>query len=375
MKIIEGFLSKHKERVVGLDILRTFAIMLVVYEHGLNLLPERFHDTLTKDNVLNIDGVSVFFVLSGFLIGGILLRIIDTTSFTSRDMFNFWVRRWFRTIPNYLFVLLAIVLYRLIFIGDLGLFNVKYLFFAQNFLSPHPDFFPEAWSLAVEEWFYLLFPLVFFVLYKIIRTKKTAILIAIGIFLTVPLLIRIIKYEMGIGVDLFDLHFRKIALLRLDSLMYGIIGAYLVSRYPGFWKKSRVGFTIAGFLLILLLDTKWVSGQNFYGPVSFNIESIATFCFLPALSLLKTTRFRWMNAFFIFISIISYSMYLLNLTPVQRYLIPITNNILGTTDLSMESVYGMNYLLFWIYTILGSYLLYRFFEHPFTNLRDKIRVK
>ena len=104
MKILSNFLEKHHDRVVGLDILRSIAILLVVYYHGRFILPPHFRSLYDNIQILNIDGVSIFFVLSGFLIGGILLKIINKTDFKKVDLINFWIRRWFRTIPNYYFI-------------------------------------------------------------------------------------------------------------------------------------------------------------------------------------------------------------------------------------------------------------------------------
>lgn len=372
MKIFERFLNKHQERIVGLDILRSIAILIVVYGHGMYLFPEKFHSKYLSINFLNIDGVSIFFVLSGFLIGGILLRIISRTNFTKRDLLNFWVRRWFRTIPNYLIVLIGILAYRLIIFKDFGDFNLRYIFFSQNFSSPHPDFFPEAWSLTIEEWFYLLFPLSCYGFHKIIKNKAKSILISALIFLFIPLTIRIIKYECGIGIEDFDLEFRKIMILRLDSLMYGVIAAYLSFKKPEFWSKYKYYFLITGIFFIILLFINPLNWKNFYRPLYFNIESITTFCFIPFLSSLKSTRIKALDVFFVFISIISYSMYLLNLTPVG-HLIPIINSITGRKDLPIEEVFVSNYIIYWSATIIGSYLLYRIYENPMTKLRDKIK--
>ncbi len=84
MKFVNNFLKENQSRVLGLDIMRSIAILLVVYGHGVFMLPKsfKFYYLLPMPY---IDGVSVFFVLSGFLIGGILLKIIRTSNFTPKD--------------------------------------------------------------------------------------------------------------------------------------------------------------------------------------------------------------------------------------------------------------------------------------------------
>ena len=303
MKALEPFLQKHRERIVGLDILRCVAILAVVYSHGANLIPRNARDTYEQFNIVKIDGVSIFFVLSGFLIGGILLKTITRTDFTNKDLLNFWVRRWFRTIPNYLLVLVGLLSYSMLVIkSDRASF--RYFFFLQNFSSPQSEFFPESWSLCVEEWFYLFFPALCFLLNSSLKKKSKAVLIAALLFLIFPLVIRIFKFESG--VPDFDTGIRKVMILRLDSLMYGVIAAYLAFKQPAFWLRYKKAFFLAGIVLVVLFYFNPLSWTTAYPPLLFNIESIITFCFLPILSTYRTTRVRSMDAAFIFISIISY---------------------------------------------------------------------
>ncbi len=363
---------KYASRVIGLDILRTIAILLVVYLHGGLLLPEYLQNGYWK--FYFIDGVSIFFVLSGFLIGGILLRIIDTTNFTKKDLLNFWIRRWFRTIPNYMIILMGLLLYRILIFNDLQDFSFKYFFFIQNFSSRHPFFFSEAWSLGIEEWFYLLFPLTCYFLNKLLANKRYSILYSAIIFLIIPLILRIIKFELKIGVNDFDEEFRKITIFRLDSLMYGIVGAYLYFFKTRLWSKYKYILLITGVILLILINLNlsfaWI---HWYMPLFFNVESIAILLLMPYFSELKTTRIKYLDLFFVFVSTISYSMYLLNLSIVSGILLPITNNSMGYRGLPREDVFVHNYFLFWLYTIIGSYLLYYIYENRMTKLREKIK--
>ena len=164
-------LLSGKDRVIGLDILRSIAILLVMFEHGNSLLPYQLTKYFTLPRP-SIDGGSIFFVLSGFLIGGILLKIINTSDYTKKDILNFWIRRWMRTIPAYYFVLLILVLFQFLFTKDIGHFDFRYFIFSQNLYQPHPLFFPEAWSLSIEEWFYLLFPILTYLLFSSLKNKK-----------------------------------------------------------------------------------------------------------------------------------------------------------------------------------------------------------
>ena len=83
----------NSSRIYGLDILRAMAILFVVIGHGQYLLPRKFN---TFHSIFVFDGVSIFFVLSGFLIGGILIKIIENKEANTSTLIDFWKRRWFR---------------------------------------------------------------------------------------------------------------------------------------------------------------------------------------------------------------------------------------------------------------------------------------
>jgi peptidoglycan/LPS O-acetylase OafA/YrhL len=135
----------HPDRIYGLDILRALAILFVVAGHGEHLIPEARYKYV---NFFLFDGVSIFFVLSGFLIGGILIKILQENSIDSKLIINFWIKRWFRTLPNYFLVLIILILLNLLFIDNFGFHDYKsYFLFSQNLFSAHPDFFSRSLEL------------------------------------------------------------------------------------------------------------------------------------------------------------------------------------------------------------------------------------
>src|SRR5659263_324332 len=109
-------------RIFGLDILRALAIMFVVIEYGSYLLPQKLR---TISDFFVFDGVSIFFVLSGFLIGGILIKLIDKNGFNFSILKTFWIRRWYRTLPNYFLILIALCIINLLFDDDFTLRSVN----------------------------------------------------------------------------------------------------------------------------------------------------------------------------------------------------------------------------------------------------------
>lgn len=377
MRFINIFLSKNENRIIGLDILRCLAILLVLFEHGRFLLPNSYQDKYDKFNLIRVNGVSVFFVLSGFLIGGILIKIIAQTKFDWQDLLSFWLRRWFRTVPNYLLILLVLISFGYIRSSPPDDYDLSYFVFLQNFASSHPPFFPEAWSLTVEEWFYLLFPLAFFAFNKVVKDKRSSFVISTLIFLIVPFALRIIKYYSGLGLadDQLDLEYRKIVILRLDSIMYGVIGAYFMYKWPKIWLRIRAIFTLIGVAFLIIIYFASFNLSSVYVPIFFNIESIIVLCFLPVLSSLRSTKSKIIDSLFIYISLISYSIYLLNFTFIIGYFIPNINKLIGRGATPSDEIFISNYLMFWFFTITFSTLLYYFFERPTTKLRDLVKIK
>src|SRR5690349_2369452 len=112
------FRMEHKaeDRIFGLDLVRFIAITMVVLGHGCMVLPDEYATNIQR---VMLDGVSIFFVLSGFLIGGILIRQLEKGRDKWSDLVHFWKRRWMRTLPAYWFVLTVVIVYTFIVTPDL----------------------------------------------------------------------------------------------------------------------------------------------------------------------------------------------------------------------------------------------------------------
>jgi peptidoglycan/LPS O-acetylase OafA/YrhL len=376
-----GFLHLQKmkehgtnKRIFGLDILRAAAILFVMQMHSLTFI--RPHANVDYYHLFILDGVDLFFVLSGFLIGGILIRTINDTGLSRNQLTIFWARRWFRTLPDYFLVLVVLI------IGYRYAFNVfpdkmpEFFFFFQNFASPHPHFFPEAWSLAVEEWFYLLVPLGLFFVIRMGKNKKKNILLWICFVLIAITVFRIYKAwsHQYIEDRTWDENIRKQVLTRLDSIMYGFLGAWLYCYKPVAWNKRKNLLLIAGILI--LFGSRVISAQSiaYYKYVYISAQSIGTLCLLPKLNSIVKGKGILYRAF-TFISIVSYSMYLLNYTIMLKIVIPGIMRISGMNYEQNIFHAAICYILFWGLTISFSWLLYRFYEKPMMNLREKLRLK
>ncbi len=106
---LSSILSEQQEsRIFGLDILRSSAILLVLCSHGFDPFLAEYFPKLRL--LIFMDGVDLFFVLSGFLIGLILIKQFEkNVDYTFLPIFNFWKRRWRRKLPNYYFILFLIL--------------------------------------------------------------------------------------------------------------------------------------------------------------------------------------------------------------------------------------------------------------------------
>ena len=160
--------------------------------------------------------------------------------------------------------------------------------------------------------------------------------------------------------------------------MFGVIGAYIQYYYPPKWTKIKLPLLILGIALFVITKCLWlfsmVAIDSFYMCVlSFSVTSLATLLLLPYLSNFKT-GYGVLHKGITVISLISYSMYLLNLTIVQ--------NIIIKHIIPWDLLSGMRYItviskycVYWIITIIGSIIIYKYYEIPLTRLRDKKRSK
>ncbi len=344
--------------------------------------------TLAVDHMqpLGVMGVELFFVLSGFLIGNILIKQFVTASdFSFSTISNFWVRRWFRTLPNYWLILtIDIILYQVMQLQNAGFHQIRYYFFLQNVWRPDKaGFFPEGWSLSIEEWFYLTLPVVMYLSARVaapVNKGKFLWSVFVG-YLSVFVLIRFFNAFHPINGDGEDEGIRKIVLFRLDAVMYGVLFAYfnyfkgsILNRYKGRLLTISLCGTVAILYLITKHDLAFTSSPNpavrfvcnaflyLFIPLFFSL------C-LPYANSVKKTGSALFSRLVVHISKISYSMYLVHYSLVfLPFFYPMkVGRAPGTVV-----VY---YLLYWVIVVGLSSLLFRYFESPVMKLREKFASK
>lgn len=350
------------KRIFGLDLMRSFALFIVVLIHSQFFLARNFKTTFIGQLP---DGVELFFVLSGFLIGRFIIRdFVLNDNFNRYTLLNFFQRRWFRTLPNYyLFLLLNIILIAFGLIpGQINKYLITYPFFLQNFNKPYDFLFWESWSLSLEEWFYLLFPLLLYLI-LILRlkfSKKTLLLCVIILFLVGSLILRLTFYDEDLDRDLF---FRKLVLMRLDASIYGVLIAFLLQFYPHLFRSKFVNrllfvIGIVGFFYFNRLE----DNDFFRKTIFFNLQGLVVMLWIPFLSSWNSTsKFsRWITQ----LSLISFVIYLTHL-PLLHILDKIMPPV---NDVQLFLVY----LGYWLINIILGHLIFTFFERPIMLNRERI---
>ena len=217
-------------RIANLDLLRAAAILLVLADNavggGMVDVGEAGNRILTTGWV----GVDLFFVLSGWLVGGLYWRELKT--FGSVGLGRFWTRRWLRTIPPYLVAFAVVTAGRAVIGKDLQpeMWG-RYLTFTQNYLVP-PPYWAVSWSLAVEEHFYLFLPLV---LGLALRFRR-GVPVALGGLALASLVARVVTVPDGAwpwGLQYTATH------MRLEGLVLGVLAAYVYHRHTVLWPTVR----------------------------------------------------------------------------------------------------------------------------------------
>jgi len=295
------------KRIYQLDALRGLAVLFVLV-HNTDSYPSLHLGLIAENGWM---GVDLFFVLSGFLITGVLIDTKDS----ERYFRDFYLRRCLRIWPLYylalLFMFVIVPLLRpseaQIVFGGRSSPWWAYLLFLQNFLVPIPTnatgLLAVTWSLAVEEQFYLIWPFAvrFF-------TKAQLRNIALGVFCISPAL----RFCLALrGVNIYSNTF-----CRLDGLMAGALLAILVrsrSFVPSrFLTGAWITLFVSGFLAIVIdqFNARWIV-FSFVALASLSLVYIALFSKQGALHAILTNRLL------VYVGSISYGVYLLEKIPVD----------------------------------------------------------
>ena len=345
-------------RTIGLDIPRALAISVVVLSHvgGLSFQPFGFF------------GVELFFALSGFLIGSILYREFTASPrWSMADIRVFWARRWWRTLPNYYLFLLISIPFHYAF-GGLPTWDqfLRYLVFTQNLMNSENAFYGVSWSLAIEEWFYLLFPVALLLFSRCGASKRVSFLLSTTVFLVVPILIR----EMLLPNTAAD-SVRHMTMPRLDAVFYGVAVAFCVSKYP-LSDRVRLGALVAGLALVAPFAVLFALGHD--STAVWRMMFVAVpLGFALCMPWLKTVHafprgLAPLGAWVRSISLWSYSIYLMHI-PVLFTVYALFGESRQRAVVNLASK-----ALAVVVCVVLSKLVYEQFERRLTRRRPEVRI-
>ena len=363
-----------ENRYPGLDLARSIAISLVVFSHSLwisNYYPSIISWLMRLSGTI---GVEIFFVISGFLIGKIVLKLIQKDDFSLQDVFVFLKRRWFRTLPNYYLALLINLILWVAIYKEIPEKLFLYFFYLQNITTTSPAFFRIAWSLAVEQFCYIVGPFSLFFLIKCFPKQDKGKLFVIMSLLVIVLLgfVRYYFNQTNVIHNLSDWNekLRKVTIYRLDAIYYGFVAFYMLHKYTISDVLKSLFFNIGLVILLMLHIFIFALGINveefpfFFNVLFLPLNSIAICLLLPFLTTISFQSLlftKWITL----ISVISYSIYLLHYTIILHLFKEFFPSD-ALTGLSLGLYTG----IYWIVTFVFSYLLYKYFESPMTRLRE-----
>ena len=221
----------------GLDILRGIAILMVLINHvepgvlpGLPALNGAAGGVYWHLRSFGWSGVDMFFVLSGFLISGLLFKELERTG--TLALGRFWGRRAFKVIPSYAVHLIVLsVTGATAWLDTTSLATtasslVKHGLFCQNYLENNPN--GPTWSLAVEEHFYLVMPCMLLLLaWKADLAQFERRVLYTGVTILVTVLAARCYHAIHSGVDAGDF---RLSHFRIDSLFLGVLVQLLARR-------------------------------------------------------------------------------------------------------------------------------------------------
>ena len=363
-------------RLMQLDVLRGVAILLVLFRHS--ILPwwdaGRLLPIMRYLERIGWTGVDLFFVLSGFLIGGLMFKEIRKTG--RLDVKRFFVRRGLKIWPAYFVFLAAVFLIDARRQGYGASLHalLPNLIHLQNYLGSPRGI---TWSLGVEEHFYLALPLFLLVVLPWRRQDNSmrAVPIAAVVLIVVCTALRFTNWNHK-----FDMYTQVGPThLRIDGLFFGVLLAYLFHLKPDELARiarHRLALMSVGLALVLpigffeLFDYRWV------WTIGYTMLYVGYGCILIAclysppgdafgnlLASRPAAVLAWVGVF-------SYSIYLWHFDlahdPITAYLLPHLSKLRPTA-------YYLTATVIYVTTaILAGALMSRIVEFPVLKLRDRL---
>jgi len=364
--------DRHK--LLGLDHLRAFAIVYVLLFHYKFFGHPAWEVPI---GVFGWTGVDLFFVLSGFLIAGQLFAgVAKGKPIAARE---FFVKRFFRIIPPYFLVL--ILYFSFSALSEWGNLSPawRYFTFTLNFgldLRKYSTF-SHAWSLCVEEQFYLVLPLCFWLFTRYNLGKKAWILL-VALFIG-GFVIRIYCWNHFVAPQvsdnlrpLWNLYVYYPTYNRLDGLLVGVSIAGLftfypkvkawVNRYSNLLILAGIAGLFGGYLLCLEKES-FIAGT--YG---FPVISVAYGLIVAAAVCPNNVLYKFKSVVTSQLAALSYSIYL-----VHKIVIHVTQVQLSNLGMNKDS--GVIMVCCFIAVVFAALLMRYLVEMPVLKLRNRVLNK
>lgn len=346
-------ISNSGNRIPSLDGLRALSIGAVLVGH--------VADTQGAPAALSVLahsgylGVRMFFVISGYLITSLLLR--EKAAKGGISLRDFYVRRTIRIWPAFYTYVIAVVLLAALGFLQIQRSDVAYAAtFTMNYHGDRGWALNHTWSLAVEEQFYLLWPLGLMALSRVVAGR-----VAIGVLIVVPLVRALMWYTFGASDTAMTREFQAVS----DALAAGACLAIFSDRLAGM--RAYCAFVRSAASALLGVALVGISTYSFkISPAVFyvwmqSLSNIGMILILQhAIAAQQGTIFKFLNLRAVaYVGVISYSLYLWQ------------ELFLDATSWSWYARFPQNL----IFTVMASLLSYYLVEKPFLRLGRRFRSR
>lgn len=362
--------SLQYNKLAGLDFLRAIAITLVfMYHYSLFEHPEWIEPYVS----FGWTGVDLFFVLSGYLIAGQLFAKINQGK--SISIKEFYFKRFFRIVPAYAFLL---VLYFLVpAFREWGILPPlwKFLTFTQNIGLNRQltGTFSHAWSLCIEEQFYLLLPVIIAITIYFKAGKKAFLLLPI-LFVAGFILRLLIWNKVVLPLEGTDNFFNTWMMwmyyptfTRLDGLLVGVSAAAIFVFLPNIKNKLvKYGnlFLILGLVLIVLagfICRDFISYQtSVYG---FPLIAVAYGIIVIGAVSENSVLYKLKSGIVASVATLSYGLYL-----SHKGIIHLTQQLFTKLGVAEDS--NLMLIICIVTCLMAAWVLHQLIEKPFLKWRD-----
>lgn len=383
-ELANHFPALHGVRVLGILSVIQFHVTVALAEA--RLLKDVNFATFSTSVFFGMD---LFFILSGFLIGTMLLyeptgkaAAAGESPRKKNSILRFYARRSFRIFPLYYVTLLALVVLFPLTAAQKATLPYELVYLTNyRWLQRDTAVMMWGWSLAVEEHFYLAVP----ILLAGLRGLKThrAKLSLLGVFFVSALIVRLVIYfrRDGEWTHLTSLHAMYIPThARYDVLITGVFLAYVQKHFGADIKerllapKTRRAFFLAGLLAMAFLLFPYPKSAHFFTRV-FAWGTVTSLMYVPWLLLLLNSdgrAQRWLSqASFLRWATLGYGIYLVHIPLCEELLVPLAKVLVEKVGLTMFVVWPLSVWILFLMSAAVAYALHLLVEKPALALRDR----